>query len=127
MRYPACEKLEIIGLVERSHLPAQQTLAMSGMPRTTFYRWQERYRLEGCDALADKTPRPARVCNRSPDEVRDRLITLALEQSGAERARVSGNVHGYHGLLCIGKLGLPSSEGPCSDHQPGFHCHAGCP
>ena len=38
MRYPACEKLEIIGLVERSHLRAQQTLAMRGMPRTTFYR-----------------------------------------------------------------------------------------
>ena len=38
MRYPACEKLEIIGRVERSHLPAQQTLAMRGMPRTTFYR-----------------------------------------------------------------------------------------
>ena len=38
MRYPACEKLEIIGLVERSHFPAQQTLAMRGMPRTTFYR-----------------------------------------------------------------------------------------
>ena len=31
MRYPASEKLEIIRLVERSHLPAKQTLAMLGM------------------------------------------------------------------------------------------------
>ena len=36
MRYPACEKLEIIRLVERSHRPAKQTLAMLGMPRTPF-------------------------------------------------------------------------------------------
>ena len=48
---------------------------------TLFYRWQERYRLEGCDALADKTPRLARVWHRSPDDVRDRLITLALDRA----------------------------------------------
>ena len=36
MRYPASEKLEIIRLVERSQLPAKQTLAMLGIPRTTF-------------------------------------------------------------------------------------------
>ena len=81
MRYPAAEKLEIIRLVERSHLPAKQTLAMLGIPRTTFYRWYERYRLEGCDALEDQTPLPARGWNRIPDDVRDRLITLALDRS----------------------------------------------
>jgi hypothetical protein len=39
MRCPASEKLEIIGLVEGSHLSARLTLAKMGMPRTTFYRW----------------------------------------------------------------------------------------
>ena len=39
MRYPASEKLEIIRLVEQSHLPAKQTLDKLGIPRTTFYRW----------------------------------------------------------------------------------------
>ncbi len=80
MRYPASEKLEIIRLVERSHLPAKQTLDMLGVPRTTFYRWYERYRLEGQQALEDKVPLPARVWNRIPDDVRDRLITLALDR-----------------------------------------------
>jgi len=47
MRYPASEKLEIIRLVERSHLPAKQTLDMLGVPRTTFYRWYAHYRLDG--------------------------------------------------------------------------------
>ncbi len=46
MRYPASEKLEIIRLVERSHLPAKQTLDMLSIPRTTFYRWYAHYRLD---------------------------------------------------------------------------------
>ena len=80
MRYPAAEKLEIIRLVERSHLPAKQTLAMLGVPRATFYRWYERYRLEGQDPLQDKAPLPARVWNRIPDDIRDQLIALALDR-----------------------------------------------
>ena len=43
MRYPLSEKLEIIRLVERSHLPAKRTLAQLGIPRTSFYRWYDRY------------------------------------------------------------------------------------
>jgi len=80
MRYPAAEKLEIIRLVERSHLPAKQTLSMLGVPRTTFYRWYERYRLEGQDALKDKAPLPVRVWNRIPDKIRDQLLELALDR-----------------------------------------------
>jgi putative transposase len=38
MRYPASEKLEIIRVVEQSHLPVRRTLAQIGVPRTTFYR-----------------------------------------------------------------------------------------
>ena len=38
MRYPASEKLEIIRLVEQSHLPVKTTLAQLGIPKTTFYR-----------------------------------------------------------------------------------------
>ena len=36
MRYPASEKLEIIRLVEQSHLPIKQTLDKLGIPRTSF-------------------------------------------------------------------------------------------
>ena len=55
MRYPASEKLEIIRTVEGSHLPAKQTLDMPGIPRTTFYRWYDRYVGGGFDALADRS------------------------------------------------------------------------
>lgn len=36
MRYPAAEKLEIIRLVEQSHLPVTRTLEKLGIPRSTF-------------------------------------------------------------------------------------------
>jgi len=37
MRYPAAEKLEIIRLVEQSHLSVRRTLAKIGISPTTFY------------------------------------------------------------------------------------------
>ncbi len=98
MRYPAAEKLEIIRLVERSHLPAKQTLDMLGIPRTTFYRWYERYRRDGNDGLQDKVPQPNRVWNRIPDAVRDRLIMLALDRpelSPRELAVTFTDIKGY--------------------------------
>ena len=41
MRLPTPEKLEIIRLVEQSHLPARRTLEMLGIRPSTFYRWYE--------------------------------------------------------------------------------------
>jgi hypothetical protein len=38
MRYPACEKLEIIQLVEHSHLPVRRTLVKLGIPRAVSHR-----------------------------------------------------------------------------------------
>ena len=37
MRYSASEKLEIIRLVEQSHLPVRCTLGQIGIPRSTFH------------------------------------------------------------------------------------------
>ena len=38
MRYPASEKLQIIRLVEHSHLGVGSTLDTLGIAKTTFYR-----------------------------------------------------------------------------------------
>ena len=78
MRYPAAEKVEIIRLVEASHLPARRTLEKLGIPRATFYRWYDRYRDSGPEALGDRRSRPDRVWNRIPEEIRDQIIDLAL-------------------------------------------------
>ena len=80
MRYPASEKLEIIRLVEQSHLPVKRTLEKLGIPRATFYRWCDLYQAGGPEALNDRSPRPDRVWNRIPDDVRERLRKLALEE-----------------------------------------------
>ncbi|WP_147115163.1 IS3 family transposase [Tateyamaria sp. syn59] len=80
MRYPASEKLEIIRQVERSHLPAKRTLDMIGVPRTSFYRWYDRYLSLGPAGLEDRPSRPSRVWNRIPDKVREQIVDLALEQ-----------------------------------------------
>ena len=81
MRYPASEKMEIIRLVEQSHLPVGQTLERLGIPRATFYRWYDRYVTGGPEALDDRSPRPDRVWNRIPDDIRERIRALALEES----------------------------------------------
>ena len=80
MRYPASEKLEIIRLVERSHLPVRRTLEKLAIPRATFYHWYDRYRSDGPEALEDRRPRPDRVWNRIPDQVRERTVSLALDE-----------------------------------------------
>src|SRR6202789_2836929 len=79
MRYSASEKAEIIKLVEQSHLPAKPPLGKPRVPRATFYRWYDRYRAGGPEALADHRSRPDRVWNRIPDDVRSQSIDLALQ------------------------------------------------
>jgi transposase InsO family protein len=81
MRYPASEKLEIIRLVEGSHLPTGRTLDKLGIPKTTFYRWYDRYQTGGPEALEDRSPKPSRVWNRIPEPVREKIKDLALKES----------------------------------------------
>lgn len=81
MRYPAPEKLEIIKLVEQSHLPAKRTLDRLGIARRTFYRWYDRYLDGGPEALEDRPSAPGRVWNRIRADIRDQIIEMALEHS----------------------------------------------
>jgi hypothetical protein len=56
-------------------------LAKLGIPRTTFYRWYDRYLQRGEAGLQDQSPKPKHVWNRIPDEVRRRVVDLALEET----------------------------------------------
>jgi putative transposase len=81
MRYPASEKLEIIRIVEQSHLPVKQTLAKIGVSRPTFYRWYDLYRRFGEAGLEDRRAGPKRPgWNRIPDEERAEIVEMALER-----------------------------------------------
>jgi transposase InsO family protein len=79
MRYPASEKLAIIRIVEQSHLPVRRTLDKLGILPGSFYRWYDKYRSGGIEALEDKSSAPSRVWNRIPDDVRAKIIDLALD------------------------------------------------
>jgi len=81
MRYTASEKLEIIRLVERSHVSVRRTLSTLGVSRPTFYRWYARYQRLGEVGLEDRRSGPGRVWNRIPEGVRRQVIELALERS----------------------------------------------
>lgn len=80
MRYSATDKLEIIRLVETSSLSVRRTLATIGIAKSTFYAWLDRYETGGFEALHDRKPKPGRVWNRIPDDVRERIVELALEE-----------------------------------------------
>jgi len=81
MRYATSEKLDIIRLVEGSHLSARQTLAKLGIPRTTFYRWYDRYLMRGEAGLHDQAPKPAQVWNRIADKIRHKIVQLAFKET----------------------------------------------
>jgi len=80
MRYPASEKLEIIRLVEQSHLPINRTLDKLGITRSKFYRWYDLYCRFGEAGLKDRRAGPSRIWNRIPDDVRAQIIEMALER-----------------------------------------------
>ena len=90
MRYPACEKLEIIRLVERSRLSTRQTLNKLGIPKSTFYRSYELYAQGGLEALNDQSPRPTRVWNHIPEAIRESVVDLALDQKNYTYLKVTG-------------------------------------
>jgi putative transposase len=78
MKYPASEKLEIIRLVEHSHLSAKRTLDKIGVSRPTFYRWCDLYQRFGEAGLEDRRAGPPRAWNRIPDKVRGEMLDMAL-------------------------------------------------
>ncbi len=80
-RYSQAEKLEIIRLVEDSELSVKQTLQELDVPRSTFYDWYRRYRVEGPDGLADRHPQRRQFWNKIPQQVREHVVDVALEHT----------------------------------------------
>ena len=60
---------------------ASGPLWTSCIPKTTFYRWYDRFLAFGDAGLEDRNSSPGRVWNRIPDDVRGRIIDLALEET----------------------------------------------
>lgn len=59
----------------------KRTLEQLGIPRSTFYGWYDRYVSGGLDALEDQKPCPTIVWNKVPDQQREQLYQLALDET----------------------------------------------
>ena len=78
--YPACEKAEIIRLVEQSAPAGQAHAGEARHPEGHILPLVRSYQGGGPEALEDRSPRHDRVWNRIPDDIRDRVIRLALDE-----------------------------------------------
>ena len=124
MRYPASEKLEIIRLVEQSHLPARRTLEKLGVSRAAFYRWCDLYQSGGPEALEDRPSRPDRVWNRIPDAVRGQIVRLALDEPDLSPG-TGDALYGHEKLFRFGGFGLSPAQGPRPHSQSRLYRHDG--
>jgi len=98
MRRSAAEKREMIDLVEHSRLSAAQTLAELAVPRSSFYRWYQRYRVKGPPGLSRQATAPRQFWNRIPETVQTQLVQLALahpERSARQLAWQFTDHEGY--------------------------------
>ena len=110
MRYPASEKLEIIWLVEQSHLPARRTLDRLGVPRTTFYRWYDKFLSDGVDGLERPELSPRELAVRFTDTksyfVSETSVYRLLKAHGMDHVRgapyhpqTQGKIERWHQTL----------------------------
>jgi len=81
MRYAASEKLEIIRTVEDSALGINRTLRQLGIPKSTFYHWYDRFLTGGVAALENRKPTVPDSWNKVPEEQRQALLEMALDDS----------------------------------------------
>ena len=125
MRDPAAEKLEIIRLVEQSRLPVRRTLDKLGILPARFYRWYDRYQSGGYEALKDRPPRPKQAWNRIPDDVRGRVLRLALDAPALSPRELATRFLDTEGSFCLRSFGLPAAQGTRPDHQSSLRCDQG--
>ena len=103
MRYPAAEKLEIIRLVEQSHLPVRRSLEQIGIPSSTFYRWCDLYQTGAPEALDDRRSSHWPSTNLSSHPVNWRCALPMPRATSRRKAR------------CI------ACSRPTTCHQSGLH------
>jgi transposase InsO family protein len=99
MRHSQQEKLEIIRIVEDSHIGVKRTLDELGINRSTFYKWYQRYQVEGYDGLANRYRPPRQFWNSIPPWEKEKVVKTALknpDKSPRELAWHITDTRGYY-------------------------------
>jgi transposase len=73
-------KHEVLELVRRAPVAKRHSLTALGLPRSTYYRWQRRWRTAGDGGLVDQRPAPGRVWNKPRPQEEAAIHTEALRQ-----------------------------------------------
>src|SRR4051812_21710701 len=75
-------------------------------------RWYDLHRTGGPEALGDRSPRPGRVWNRIPEEIRGQIIDLALEQPELASRELAGRFTHERQDFLSEAAGYPLLKGP---------------
>ena len=73
----ADDKAEILELVRKSPLSVKETLEQLAIPRSTYYRWKDRFERRGIAGLQDHKPSPQTVWNRLTDQETQTILDFA--------------------------------------------------
>jgi RNA-directed DNA polymerase len=73
-------KQEVLELVRRAPVAKRRSLAALGLPRSSYYRWQRRWRAVGEVGLADRRPAPGTVWNKLRPQEEGAIHAEALRQ-----------------------------------------------
>src|SRR5687768_7283611 len=85
-QFSAEEKIRIVLEGLRGEESIAELCRREGIASSMYYGWSKEFleagkkRLAGDEALSDRSPRPGRVWNRIPEEIRNQIIDLALDE-----------------------------------------------
>ena len=71
------QKMDAIRLIESSPLSTSQALARLDLPRSTYYRWKQKFQQQGRRGLQDNKPCHKRVWNQLRPQDVDRVLEVA--------------------------------------------------
>jgi putative transposase len=77
----------------------KRTLEELDVPRSSFYRWYRRYRKEGYDGLANRSPNCRRFWNKIPDCEKQRVIDVALAKPELTPRELAWEITDGHGTF----------------------------
>jgi putative transposase len=91
-------KLEILQAVENASFPADYSLERIDQPKTTYYRWRQKYRDKGVEGLVDRSPYKGRTWNQVLEEEREKVLETALKYPERSSRELSCFITDYEGF-----------------------------